>query len=539
MKRRRVAGLIVAVLWLVATVGETCTSILVTRGASSDGSVIITYSCDGEFHPLLKRTPAADHKPGEVIEIKDWHGKVRGTIPQVAHTYAVVGLMNEHQLVIGETTFDGREELVNRDGLLQYWTLMHLALERARTAREAIAVMTDLVDRYGYASTGETFSIGDKNEAWILEMIGPGPGGHGAIWAARRVPDGFVSCHANRSRIREVPMEDHEGCLHSDNVVSFAVEHGYYDPASGRPFRFNDAYDPPAPQHIRYSATRVWSILRRVAPSLGLTIDSSRGQPDAEPYPLWVKPDHKLSVADVMALMRDHYEGTEIDMTKGVDAGPFADPNRWRPISWKVDGVQYGWERPISTQQTGFSFVSQSRAGLPDPIGGVLWYGVDDTFTTCYTPLYCGITEVPAAYSVGSLQHFSWDSAWWVFNFVANIANLKYSYMIKDIQAVQRELEGTVLALQPAVERTALELSRSDPGLMVRYLTDYSVSHGEQVVRRWRELGEDLLTKYNDGYVKDEEGRPREVGYPEEWLKRVVRDKGEEYRLPKGPVRQP
>ncbi len=539
MRGRRVAALIVGLTWLAAAAGETCTSILVTRSASADGSVIITYSCDGEFHPHLTRTAAADHAPGEVIKIKDWHGKVRGTIPQVPHTYAVVGLINEHQLVIGETTFDGRKELVNPDGLLQYWTLMHLALERARTARDAIAVITDLVDRYGYASTGETFSIGDPNEAWILEMIGPGPGGHGAVWAARRIPDGFISCHANRSRIGAVPFDDHDGCLHSDNVVSFAVEHGYYDPASGQPFRFNDAYDPPAPQHIRYSATRVWSILRRAAPSLGLTIDSSRGLPDAEPYPLWVKPDHKLSVADVMALMRDHYEGTESDMTKGVDAGPFADPNRWRPISWKVDGAQYGWERPISTQQTGFSFVSQSRSGLPDPIGGVLWYGVDDTFTTCYTPLYCGITEVPAPYAVGSLQHFSWDSAWWVFNFVANIANLKYSYMIKDIQAVQKDLEGTLLALQPAVERTALELGRGDPALMVRYLTDYSVSHGEQVVRRWRELGDDLLTRYNDGYVKDESGRPREVGYPEGWLQRVVREKGEQYRLPEGPVRQP
>ncbi len=538
MTRGRVTAALLAVAALGAPPADTCTSILVSRGASVDGSCMITYNCDGEFHPHLTYEAAADHEPGETIEITSWHGEVRGVIPQVPHTYAVVGLMNEHQLAIGETTFDGREELRNPDGLLNYWTLMRLALERARTAREAVTVMTSLVDQFGYASTGESFSIADPQEAWIMEMIGPGSGSKGAVWAARRVPDGYVSCHANHARLGELP-DDPGNCLHSDDVVSFAVERGYYDPASGEPFRFNDAYDPPTPQHLRYSESRVWSVFRRAAPSLGLSPDYHRGVVGAERYPLWVKPDTKLSVADVMALMRDHYEGTPFDMTKGIDAGPYGDPNRWRPITWKSGGGAYSWDRPISTQQTGFSFVSQSRAGLPDPVGGVLWYGLDDTYTSCYVPLYCGIDAIPESYTVGSLKAFSWDSAWWVFNFVANIANLKYQPMVAEIRAVQQALEGELLALQPAVEKTAVELASSDPQLMVRFLTDYSVSHAEMVVKRWKALGEHLVTKYNDGYVQDESGRSREIGYPQQWLDRVVGERGDDYRLPEGHTRAP
>ncbi len=532
-----VAGCVVLALGVVDA-GEGCTSILVTKGASKDGSVMITYSCDGEFHPKLRHKPAADHEPGEVMEIRGWDRKLKGSIPQPQHTHAVVGLINEHQVVIGETTFDGRKELQNPDGLLHYWRLMGIALQRASTAREAIRVITNLVAEYGYASTGESFSIGDPEEAWILEMIGKGPGRKGAVWVARKVPDGFISVHANRARIGEVPLDDPD-CLHSDDVVSFAVEKGYWDPGSGRPFRFNEAYDPPTVQHIRYWDTRVWSVFRRAAPSKNFSPDFALSRGDAEPYPLWIRPDGKLSVADVMALMRDHYEGTELDMTVGVDAGPFGTPNRWRPMGWTVDGVQYTWERPISTQQAAYSFVSQSRSWLPDPVGGVLWYGMDDTYTTCYTPLYCGIREVPRSYATGSLDRFSWDSAFWVFNFVANIANLKYSYMVKDIQAVQREIEGRYLKLQPVVERTALELLREDPELAAAYLTDYSVGHAERLVQRWRELGEFLLTKYNDGYVQEKPGRPKDVGYPESWLERVVRERGERYRLPEGEVRQP
>jgi dipeptidase len=506
----------------IAPPAAACTNILVTKGASTDGSVMITYACDGRFHPHLRRQAAADHEPGEVLEIKDWSGKVRGTIPQVAHTYAVVGLMNEHQVAISETTTTGREELQNPDGLLHYWQLMKLALERGATAREAIEVMTSLVAEHGYQSTAESFSIADPNEVWLMEMIGAGPGGEGAVWVARRIPDGFIAAYANAPRIREFPLDDPDICLWSDHVVSFAIERGYYDPASGQPFSFADAYDAPTPQSRRYTSTRVWSIFRRAAPSLELSPDFHRGMPEAEPYPLWIRPDEKLSVSNVMALMRDHYEGTPYDMTKGIDAGPYGDPNRWRPISWKVDDEKYSWERPISTQQTGFSFVSQSRSWLPDAIGGVYWYGLDDTYTSCYVPLYAGIDRLPQSFTLGSINEFSWDSAWWVFNFVANIANLKYSYMIQDILAVQHELEAHFLAMQPVVEQTALVLAETNPALMREYLTQYSVSQAEEAVRRWKELGKFLLTRYNDGYVAGDEDQPVERGYPEGWLREVV-----------------
>lgn len=516
---------------LTSRPAEACTSLLVTRGASVDSSVMITYTCDGEFHPHLEYTPARDHKLEDSLEITDWSGKVRGKIKQVSHTYAVVDLMNEHQLTIGETTFDGREELENPDGLLSYWDLIQLALERAKTAREAIEVITQLVADYGYRSTGESFSIADTKEAWIMEMIGPGPGGKGAEWVALRIPDGYISCHANKSRIGEFPLKDPKNCLYSGNVISFTIEKGYYDPKSGKPFRFCDAYCPATPKIQRHADARVWSIFRRSAPSKNFSPDYHRGIDGAEPYPLWIKPDKKLSLLYVFALMRDHYEGTPYDMTKGIDAGPYGSPYRWRPLDWTVDSIEYSWERAISTQQTAFSFISQSRSWLPDPVGGVLWYGLDDTYTSCYIPLYCGIDTVPKSFTVGSLNKFSWESAWWVFNFVANFANLKYSYMLPEIQAVQKDIEGNFIKLQPTVEKTAVELSKSDSKLMTRYLTDYSVTNAEMVVSRWKELGEHLITKYNDGYIQDEEGKPQEKGYPENWLREVLKSRPDQFRL--------
>jgi len=535
MKQKIISLMLISILSLFVMgqwAQDDCSSFLVTKGASKDGSVMITYTCDGEFLPLLEYVPAQDHKPNEYIEITGRDGKVRGKVKQVSHTYAVVGLINEYQVAIGETTFGGRRELRNPDGLLHYFFMMRLALQRAKTAREAIKVMAELVEEYGYASTGESFSIADTKEAWIMEMIGPGAGGKGANWVALRIPDGYVSGHANMSRIGEFPLDDPENCMYSKNVISFAIEKGYYDKKSGKPFSFRYAYNPPEPSSLRTCAARVWSMFRRSAPSMNLSPDFQRGVKEAKPYPLWIKPDKKLSLHDVMNIMRDHYEGTDFDMTKGIDAGPFGCPIRCRGLTWEVDGVKYSWERPISTQQTGFSFISQSRGWLPDAVGGVYWYGVDDTYTTCYIPLYCCINDLPKPFTTGSLQKFSWDSAWWVFNFVANMANLKYSYMVKDIQKVQAALEDKALALQPIIEKTALEMSKSDPELTVKFLTDYSVSRGELVVKRWIELGEYLLTKYNDGYVKDEMGRPRGVGYPSEWLKRVINSKPEQFKLP-------
>ena len=532
MKRAQLAALgLLVVLFGLCAPAFCCTNLIVTKGASADGSVMITYTCDGEFHPRLRCEPAADYGPDEYIEMKDWGGRIMGRIKQVPHTYAVVDLMNEHQLVIGETTFTGREELINPSGMLHYWWLMRLALQRARTAREAVEVMAALVEEYSYASEGESISIGDPNEAWLMEIIGPGPGGKGANWVALRIPDGYVCAHANKSRIGEFPLNDKKNCLYSPNVISFAIERGFYDPASGKPFNFNEAFCPADQQKLRYTETRVWSIFRRVAPSREWPVDYHRGVEGAQPYPLWIKPDRKLSRTDVFAIMRDHYEGTDYDMTKGVDAGPYGTPNRSRPMMWEVDGADYTWERPISTQQTGFSFVSQSRSWLPDAIGGILWYGVDDTYFTCYVPLYCGITAVPESFAQGSLGAFSWDSAWWVFNFVANFANLKYSSMKEDIQKVQRDLEATLDTLQPTVEQTAIELHKRNPALLATYLTDYSTSRGEIIVKRYRELGELLIRKYNDGYVQDENGRPQEAGYPESWYREVIRARPDQFRI--------
>ncbi len=526
---------VVLMIFFAAFAVYPCTNILVSKGASADGGVMITYSCDGEFHPHLRVSLPANHKPGEMIPIRGWNGKVKGEIAQVSHTFGVVGLMNEFQVAIGETTFGGRKELQSKKGLLHYWYLMKLALERSRTAREAVRVITGLVEKYGYASTGESFSISDKNEVWLLEMVGPGKGAIGAVWVARRVPDGYICAHANASVIGEFPMNDPKNCLYSKNVVDFAVKHGYFHPGKGVPFRFNEVYCPMTPQKIRYTATRVWSIFRRAAPSLHLSPDYHRGVRGAERYPLWIKPDRKLSVADVMALMRDHYEGTPYDMTKGVDAGPFHSPQRWRPMNWRVKGsdADYTWERPISTQQTGFSFVSQSRGFLPDPIGGVYWYGLDNTYTTCYIPFYCSSFEVPDAYAKGSLEKFSMDSAWWVFNLVSNFAEIKWEYMVKDILAVQKELEGRFLAMEPAVDQAAQSLYQKDPKLAAQYLDGYSNSQALLVYRRWIKLSGDLICKYNDGYVKDSKGEPRAVGYPADWLETVHRLRPRQFELPK------
>ena len=529
MRLKQILSLIILFL-IFNSQSHSCTSILVTKDASVDSSTIITYSCDGEFHPLLSMTPAADHEPGEMIDVRSRYGKA-SKIPQVPHTYQVVGLMNEYQLAIGETTFDGRPELVNKDGLFSYYTLMKIALQRAKTAREAIQVMTSLVEQYGYGSTGESFSLADKNEVWIMEMIGPGQGGSGAIWVAIKIPDGMIAAHANMSRITEFPLDDPDNVLYSKNVISFAIEKGYYNPKSGKPFSFSEAYNPPTEEQVRYSARRVWSIFRRSAPSLNLSPDYSSFKKGAKPYPLFIKPDKKLSVRDVISLHRDHYEGTEFDMTKNVTAGPFGAPDRWRPIKWEVDGEKYSWERPIATQQAGFVFVSQSRSYVPDEIGGVYWYGMDNPYTNFFVPLYSSITELPVSYTRGTLKQFSRESAWWAFNFVANYANLRWSYMIKDIQKVQGEIEDLEFELQPYIEQTASSLLKNNPALLKKVLTQYCVNNAEMNIKKWWELGDHLITKYNDGYIQDDEGRPQEIGYPEKWLKKELNENQKKFRL--------
>ncbi|MCP5105273.1 MAG: dipeptidase [bacterium] len=533
MNLKRLIIVFSILLFLLAAPGgplDACTNVLVTKGASKDGSTMISYSCDGEFHPRMRILPAADYKPGEMMEVRDWNG-YKGKIPQVPHTYKVVGMMNEHQLAMSETTFGGRPELVNGDGMFHYYPLMRMGLQRARTAKEAIDVMTSLVEKYGYASEGESISIADKEEVWLLEIAGTGKGGKGAVWVAIRIPDGMVCTHANMSRIHEFSLKDPENVRYSKNVISFAREKGFYNPKDKKPFSFSKAYNPPTEEQVRYSSRRVWSIFRRISPSLNLSPDYSSNKKNTKPYALYIKPDGKMDVRDVIAMHRDHYEGTEFDMTKDVTAGPFGAPDRWRPMKWEVDGKKYAWERPISTQQAGFVHVSQSRSFVPDEVGGVYWYGLDNPYTNFFVPFYTTVTELPKSYTTGTLRQFSRDSAWWAFNFVANYANLRWSYMIKDIRKVQEEIEDSIFEMQPAVEATALGLLKKNPALVEKYLTNYCVSTAEANIKKWWRLADFLVTKYNDGYIQNEKGRPQEIGYPETWLKREVKANPNKKRL--------
>lgn len=515
-----------------------CTNILVTKGASLDGSVMIAYNADaGGFMEPLYFSPAKDWDENDSLEIYDWDShKYLGKIKQVSHTYQVIGLINEYQVSIGETTFGGRGELRDTLGIIDYGSLMQLALQRARTAREAISVMTSLVAEYGYYSSGESFSIADPNEVWIMDMIGKGPGSRGAVWVAIRLPDGYISAHANHSRIRQFPLNDPGNCLYSPDVIDFAIQKGYYKPSDGT-FSFADAYDPDNPPSLLFCESRIWSIFRRAAPSQNFSEDYWRAVKGSKPYPLWIKPDKKLSVRDVISLMRDHFDGTAYDQKKGLASGPFGCPVRWKPLAWKIEGdtTQYAWDRPISTQQTAFAFVSQLRSWLPRQIGGIHWYGVDDNYTNVYIPIYCSIKSPPECFRIGSISNFTLESAFWLFNLVANWAYTKYSYMYPEIQKVQKELEDKFFNYQPAIEKAALELNKISPELMIEFLTDYSHSQSNLLMKRWRELWEDLVMRYNDGYVNDvnkDYGRhPKGVGYGNDFLRRVVNERPGYYEV--------
>ncbi|MCP5051238.1 MAG: dipeptidase [bacterium] len=528
---------------------EACTNYLVSRGASVDGSTMITYAADAHvLYGELYFTPAGNHLPGSMLEVFEWDtGKYLGKIKQIPHTYSVVGNMNEHQVSIGETTYGGRKELKDPKAIMDYGSLMYIGLQRAKTAREAIKVIADLMNEYGYYSSGESFSISDPKEVWIMEMISKGPKEKGAVWVARRIPEGYISAHANQARIRRFPLNDPDNCLYAKDVISFARKQAYFK-GKDKDFSFAEAYAPLDFGALRFCEARVWSMFNRAAPSLKLSDEYIKGNPKAKPLPLWIKPDKKLSVRDVIELMRDHFEGTDLDMTKGVGAGPYCLPYRWRPLRWspeedekkeakeedkKKDKVMYFNERAVSTQQTGFSFVSQSRAWLPGPIGGVLWFGVDDTYSTVYIPMYCGIKEVPKSFAVGtgSFEQFTWESAFWVFNFVSNYAYSRYSDMIVDVQKVQRQLEGTFFAQQDEVDKAALDLFKKAPGLARDYLTAYSVKHGDDTVKRWKKLGEFLIFKYLDGNMKDEKNKVTHPGYPKAWYKKVVEKRGDHFKV--------
>ncbi len=532
-----------------------CTNFLITKGASTDGSTLITYAADSHtLYGELYFQPAKDYPAGAMRDIYEWDtGKFLGKIPQPSRTYSVVGNINEFQLAIGETTFGGREELGKQTGaIMDYGSLIYVALQRAKTAREAIEVMTSLVRDFGYASSGESFSIADPNEVWILEMIGKGEGEKGAVWVAIKIPDGYISGHANQARITTFPLNDPANCMYAPDVITFAKAKGWFR-GQDKDFSFSDVYAPVDFSGARFCDARVWAGFNKVAKGMDKYADYAKGLVShggannfaTNRMPLWIKPDKKLSVQDVMDMMRDHYEGTELDMTNDIGAGPYSLPYRWRPMTWKADSVDYCHERAISTQQTGFSFVTQSRGWLPNPIGGVIWFGVDDTYSTCYVPVYCGINEIPECFRVGNgdMLTYSETSAFWTFNFVTNFAYLRYSDMIKDIKKVQSELENKFVAQLPVIDKAAEALYSANKEQGIRFITEYSVNESNNMTARWKQLGQYLLVKYIDGNIKREKDgqfertetglapSPIFAGYPEWWLKAIAKATGDDKKM--------
>ena len=558
--------LVVASLAIIMMMGihastSACTNFLITKGASADGSTMITYSADSHvLYGELYFWPAADYPDGAMLDVVEWDtGKPMGKIPQISHTFSVVGNINENQVAIGETTYGGREELATQSGaIMDYGSLMYIALQRASSAREAIRIIADLMDTYGYASSGESFSISDKDEVWIMEMIGKGEGQKGAVWVALLVPDGYICGHANQARITTFPYQKENQwdnmsmtCYNAPDVISFAREKGWYE-GSDSDFSFSDTYAPVGFGGARFCEARVYAMFNRVNPNMGQYEAYARGEIEhgdngyaSNRMPLWIKPDHKVTVKEVMDLMRDHYENTSMDMTNDFGAGPFQAPYRWRPMTWQVDSVGYCNERATSTQQSGFVFVAQARNWLPDPIGGILWFSVDDTYTNCYAPMYCGILQIPEPYAVGNgdMLTYSPTSAFWTFTFVSNWAYTKYNYMIKDIQKVQSRLENFFINATPGVDREALALYDESPMAAREYLTDYSTAMGNYTVDTWRDLGQYLLVKYHDGNVKKEKDGtfernewgvpafPDQPGYPEWWMKKIADDHGDNVKV--------
>ena len=490
-----------------------CTNFIVTRGASTDGSVMVTYAADSHaLYGALYHTPGGKHKSGAMLPVYEWDtGRYLTDIPQVKETWSTIGNMNEHSLIIGETTYGGRPELEDSTGRMDYGSLIYITLQRARTAREAIGVIAELADTYGYASSGESFSIADPNEAWIMELIGKGckldkKGRNtrkGIVWVARRIPDGYVSAHANQARITTFPKDDPENCLYSPDVISFAREMGYYD-GPDADFSFSDAYAPLDFGGMRACEARVWAFFRTVADDMDRYTDYAMGHNKDNRMPLWVKPRAKVSPKTVFDCMRDHYEGTPMDMTADIGAGGHNCPYRWRPMEFEVDGVKYVNERATATQQTGFWFVAQARPGVTDDMG-ILWFGVDDAATSCLTPIFCSAQEVPECFREGngSMLEYSPTSAFWLFNRTTNFAYMRYDMISADIRKVADKWENDMLR---NVQALNAKVGKMSPGARRGYLTELSVSTAQQLFDRWQKLNGYLLVKYMDGNVKSEHG---------------------------------
>ena len=560
--------LIAFAIFFSAYQANACTNYIVTKGASADGSVMFSYAADSHLlYGELYHWPAGEWPEGTMMDVYEWDtGKWLGKIKQAPVTYNVVGNMNEHQVGIGETTYGGRHELQHQDkAIVDYGSLIYIALQRSKSAREAIKVMTDLVAEYGYYSEGESFSIVDKNEAWILEMIGKGQDAKGAVWVARRIPDGYVSGHANQARITTFPLADGKisitnkqmdklfdkniECVYSDDVISFAKDKGYYK-GKDKNFSFSDTYAPVDFEGARFCEIRVWTMFNKVADNMDQYWDYVKGNVKHDKktgyatnrMPLWVKANHKITLHEMMNFMRDHLEGTELDMSKDIGAGPFHAPYRWRPLTWKVDGVEYCNERATATQQTGFSFVVQARNWLPDAIGGIIWWGVDDASGTVYMPMYSSITKAPENFAVGngSMMNWSETSGFWIFNQVENFAYTRYDVIHPEIEAVQQKLEHDFIAFTPAVDKGAQELLAQNPEQAVAYLTNYSAYAAGHTFKTWKNLYHQLFMKYMDGNIKTARKVPegykfanpelKQPGYGEEWYRLIIEKTGDQFK---------
>lgn len=558
---RKLALASAALLLPVAGSVEACTNFLITKGASKDGSTMISYAADSHvLYGELYYRPAADYPEGAMMDIYEWDtGKKLGQIKQAKHTYSVVGNMNEHQLTIGETTFGGLHQLLDTTGIVDYGNLIYITLQRAKTAREAIKVMHELTSTYGYASEGESFSIADPNEVWILEMVGKGGKSKGAVWVAYRIPDGYISGHANQARITQIiPANGKTSisskdlakkynlpnlqCIYAADVVDFAKAEGLFN-GKFEDFSFSDIYCPLSFSGMRACDARVWAAFMKANPEEAKPYeDYARGENKSHRMPLWIKPNRKLTLNDMFDFMRDHFEGTSLDMSKDLGAGPFGCPYRWRPMGFEYEGKNYIHERATSTQQTGFSFIAQCRSWMPDPVGGILWFGVDDTYFTCYTPMYCGITEIPECFRVGNgnMAEYSPTSAFWLFNIVSNFAYTRYSDMAVDIRKVQQRIEES---FQTCISYNDEELkNETDHAALVEFANNFSNAQAGIMFREWQDLSRWLLVKYMDGNVKktDDKGNfirseygqdrivfPLQPEYPKAWYKMIVDDCGE------------
>lgn len=576
MKKLSSLLIITLMMFLNASILLACTNFLITKSASTDGSVMVTYAADShQLYGALYFWAAADHEEGSMLDIYEWDtGKYLGEIKQVNHTYQVTGNMNENQVIIGETTYGGLKVLGSQTGaIMDYGSLIYVTLQRATSARDAIRIMSELVAEYGYASSGESFSIADENEVWILELIGKGEFEKGAVWVAMQVPEGYICSHANQARITTFDFQKtnnwtdkNQKVYHSPDVISFAKKNNLYK-GDDKKFSFSDVYAPVDFGGARFCELRVWAFYNNNSKEFSNNkeyfeyskgnIKHDKSHVEGEPQtpetfannrmPLWIKPDKKISPHDAMNMMRDHLEGTDLDMAKDFGAGPYAKPYRWRPLTWEVDSINCFNERVTATQQTGFSFVAQARSNYPDHIGGIFWFGVDDASSSVYTPIYCGTMSVPETFMEGNGTMMDWsdNSAFWIFNQVTNLAYTRYSVIHPEINDYQQNLESKFISYTNVIDNAAKTLYEKDKNLGRQFLTDFSVNTANDLVSDWKKFYQYLFMKYMDGNVKPSEnmrlidnGNGKHIpkvtfpGYGDEWERKLIEKTGDKFKMP-------